>query len=162
MAVLPGDVKVFKSTNGLGGAITNDEVVSSVLHNVFDIVNKDESEVGSIEYRCIYLKNTNATSTFRAVQVFLKTQTQSPTTSLAFGLGTAAVGGIEQSVADETSAPIGVTFVESIGEVNALVIGDIPAGSHKAIWLRRTVQANTTSASNDNAILTFDGATIND
>lgn len=162
MAVLPGDIKIFKSTNGLGGAITNDEIASSVLHNVFDIVNKDESQTGDIEYRCIYVKNTNSSSTFRGVQAYLASQTASQTTSIAFGLGSAAVGGTEQSITDESTAPIGISFNESVGAINSELIGDIPAGSYKAIWLRRTVQANTTSASNDSATITFDGATIND
>lgn len=162
MAVIPGDIKFFESNNGLGGAITNNEIASSVLHNIFDGVSKEESQSGSVEYRCFYVKNTNGSSTFRGVLAYLLAQTTSPTTSLAFGLGTSAVGGTEQLLSDESISPIGVSFVESIGETNGLLIGDIPAGSHKAIWLRRTVQAGTTSASNDTASMRFDGSTIND
>jgi hypothetical protein len=162
MAVIPEDIKFFESNSGLGGAITNNEIVSSVIDNLFDAVNKSEAQNGSVEYRCFYVKNTNNSSTFRGVQVYLLSQTTSPTTSLAFGLGTSAVGGTEQFISGEVSAPVGVSFVESISESNALLIGDIPAGSHKAIWLRRTVQAGTSSSSNDTASIRFDGATIND
>lgn len=161
MAVTQADIKFFQSTNGLGGAITATQIISGNLHNVFDIVNKDESRDGDTEYRCIYVRNTNVLDVFAAVEVYLSTQTASPTTSLAFGLGTAAVGGTEQSIVDESTAPVGVTFTDAIGVANSQLIGDIGANSYKAIWLRRTVQAATSAASTDSATLVVDGSTVN-
>lgn len=160
MAVTQADIKFFKSTNGLGGAITATQIVSGNLHDIFDIVDKDESRDGDTEYRCIYVKNTNVLDIFAAVEVYLSTQTASPTTSLAFGLGTAAVGGTEQSVVDESTAPVGVTFTDAIGVANSQLIGDIGANSYKAIWLRRIVQAATSAASTDTATLVVDGSTV--
>lgn len=160
MAVTANQIKFFTSTNGLGGAITLTEIVSGNLHNVFDIVNKEESRDGDVEYRCIYVKNTNLVDSFEDVSAFLSAQTASPSTSMAFGLGTAAVGGTEQSIVDESTAPIGVTFTESIGAAYAKNIGSIPAGQIKAIWLRRTVQAGTSSASSDVSTLSVDGSTV--
>ena len=159
MAVTSSDIKYFLSTNGLGGNITATQIVSGDLHNVFDIVSKDESRDGDVEYRCIYVKNTNAIDTFKEVTTYLTSQTPSVTTSLAFGLGTAAVGGIEQTVIDESTAPIGVSFTESLGSGNAQSIGDIAPNLHKAIWLRRTIQSGTSAASTDTATITVDGST---
>ena len=160
MAVTANQIKFFKSTNGLGGVITLTEIVSGNLHNVFDIVNKDESRDGAIEYRCIYVKNTNNTDTLQDVSAYLSAQTASPTTSMAFGLGTAAVGGTEQSIANETTAPIGVNFTETVGVGGAKNIGNLTANSYKAVWLRRNVQSGTSSASTDEATLTVDGSTV--
>lgn len=161
MAVVASDIKFFLSTNGLGGAITNTQIVSGDLHNIFDIVGKDESRDGDIEYRCIYVKNSNVTDTFSDVVAYLTSQTPSPTTSIAFGLGTSTVGATEQSVVDEGTAPIGVTFTSAIGSANAQSIGSIPPNSTKAIWLRRTVNSGTSAASTDSATLTIDGSTTN-
>jgi hypothetical protein len=67
--------------------------------------------------------------------------TPSGDTSAEIGLGSSAVNGTEQTVANESTAPGSVTFSTAAGEGNALTIGDIPAGQHKAIWVKRIVSA---------------------
>ena len=70
-----------------------------------------------------------------------------------------AVGtGNEQTVADEQTAPSGVSFSAPSNFAGGLSIGDIPAGSHKAVWARRTVTAGA-AAVNDTATLRVQGDT---
>ena len=55
-------------------------------------------------------------------------------------------------------APAGVTFSAPATKAAGLVIGDIPAGSAKAIWFRRTA-ANSAAIDNDGVTLNIAGDT---
>ena len=77
-------------------------------------------------------------------------------TQLAIGVGSAAVNGTEQTIANETTAPTSVTFTEPASAAAGLALGDIPAGQHRAIWLRRTVTAGSGSSANDTWQLGYD------
>lgn len=118
-----------------------------------------ESSSGDTEYRCIYVKNTNGSLTLQSAKVWIATNTPSTSTSVEIGLGTSAVGGTEQTVANENTAPSGVTFGTAAGEGNALTIGDIASGSHKAIWIKRIVSASAGAYNDDNYVLSYAGDT---
>ena len=60
---------------------------------------------------------------------------------------------------DESTAPVGETFSTPTTEGGALSIGNIPAGQHQAIWIRRTVTAAASAANGLNATLTVKGDT---
>ena len=51
------------------------------------------------------------------------------------------MNGTEQTVADESTAPSGVSFSQPTTFAGGLSIGDIPTGQHKAVWVRRVVNA---------------------
>lgn len=157
MTILATQIKLFRSTSGLGGAISGTEIVSNTLHNLFDIVSSVESRDGDVEYRCFYVRNTNTSFTLQNATIQILTDTPSAGTAMAIGLDTAAVGNSAQSVADEGTAPIGVTFATTVGTI--LNIGDIPPNSSKAVWVRRTVLANTAAAADDAATIRVIGET---
>jgi hypothetical protein len=114
--------------------------------NLFDQVESAEAAAGRVEYRCIYIHNANGTLTMQNSKIWIEANTPSPGTQIDVGVGAAAVGGTETAVANETTAPSGVTFASAPNEGAALALGDIPAGSHRGVWLRRTVVAGTAAA----------------
>ena len=143
----------------LGGAISTTQIVDATVANLFDNVSSAESAAGDTEYRCFYVKNTHATLTLQAAKVYIQTNTPSAETSAEIGLGTSAVNGTEQTVANESTAPSGVTFSTAAGSGNALSIGNIPAGQHKAIWLKRIVNAAAAAYNSDSVIIRVEGDT---
>jgi len=143
----------------LGGAISTTQITSAALHNLFDIVSGDEAAAGDIEYRCLYVKNAHATLTLQNAKVWVQTETPSGSSDEEIGLGTSAVNGVEQTVADESTAPSGVTFGQANGEGAALSIGNIPAGQHKAIWVKRTISASAPAVDSDASVLRVKGET---
>ena len=167
MATLTQDLK-FKISGGLsntdsdlslGGAISSTEFVTATLHNLFDIVNSSETTNGDVEYRCIYTHNTHATLTLLSSIFYADSATLTNDTSFAFGLGTSAINGVEQTIANESTAPAGVTFTTGFGVGNAVSIGDLPAGQHKATWLRRTIEASASALDLDSVTIKLDGDT---
>lgn len=130
----------------LGGVISSEEVVDAVLHNLFDVVSGDESAAGDTEYRCIYVLNNHATLAMLNTKLWIQSASASADSTEAVGLGSSAVSATEQTVADEDTAPTGVTFSTAANEAAALTIGDIPAGGHKAIWIRRVISEGASAA----------------
>ncbi|MBX9727047.1 MAG: hypothetical protein K2X09_07265, partial [Rickettsiales bacterium] len=143
----------------LGGAISTTQIVDATVANLFDNVSSAESAAGDTEYRCFYVKNTHATLTLQAAKVYIQTNTPSADTSAEIGLGTSAVNGTEQTVANESTVPSAVTFSSAAGSGNALSIGNIPAGQHKAIWLKRIVNAAAAAYNSDSVIIRVEGDT---
>lgn len=123
----------------LGGAKSS--VVDS--GSLFDTVAGAESAAGDVEYRCIYVHNAHATLPMLGAKVWLDAN---PSGQISIGLGAAAIGAAETAVANESTAPAGVTFAAAASEGAALAIGDIPAGQGKSVWLRRIVAAGAAAA----------------
>ena len=139
MAVTPSDLGIFTTSSNLGGAITGTDASGSV---VFDPFTGDETSAGITENACIYVKNSSG-QTAIASKVYVNSETSHAGVNATIGLGTSAVNGTEQTIGSKTSSPSSVTFSEANGAGNALSIGDIPAGQHKAVWIRFAVGAGT-------------------
>lgn len=114
----------------------------------FDDVTSAESTAGDIEYRCFYVHNAHATLTLQNARIFMASNTPDADTTIEIGLGTSAINGTEQTVANESTAPAGVAFSAPVDYASGLALGDIPAGQSKAFWVRRTINVNA-GASND-------------
>ena len=142
---LSGGAANSNANASLGGAISSTAVPSAL----FDNVSSADATAGLVEYRCIYVRNNHGSlSMLDPCRLFVQANTPSATTTLAIGLGTSAQGGTEQTIANEGTAPIGVSFSEPADFANGVSLGTIPAGGHRAVWLRRTITAGT-SAVND-------------
>lgn len=107
-------------------------------NSLFDDVTGAEEQAGDIEYRCVYIRNSGDVSALSTV-VWLSANTVDADTTIDIGLGSSAVDATEQTVASESAAPTSVSFSAPSSEGAGLSIGTLAAGSHKALWLRRTV-----------------------
>jgi hypothetical protein len=148
------------SGNASLGGIKSANAMSAAVDGLFDAVSAAEALAGKVEYRCVYLHNANATLDMTAAVVYVAANTPLAGTTLDIGVGTAAVGGTEQTVADETTAPAGVAFSAPGTAGTGLALGNIPAGQHKAVWLRRTTTAGSGASANDTWQLGYQCETV--
>lgn len=142
------------------GGVKSANAMSATVDQLFDATSAAEALAGDVEYRCVYLHNANVTDTMTNALVFVSANTPLTSTTLDIGVGTAAVNGTEQTVVDETVAPVGVTFSAPTTAGAGLALGTIAAGQHKAIWLRRTVTAASASSANDTWSLGYQCETV--
>lgn len=164
MPIVAADIKIYLSGGAgntdpnasLGGVISTTELVDNNLHNLFDVVGSAEAAAGDTEYRCIYVKNTHGTLAWQNVVAWLSTQS---TAALAFALAGEGLNVAAETVADESTAPIGETFSSPTTEGGGVSLGNIPAGQFYGIWVRRTVSAAQSALSNDTAVLSLKGDT---
>lgn len=166
MAITAADI-VFRLSGGagnssgdasLGGAISSN-VVSASLHQFFDRVSGADAAAGDIEYRCLYIRNSHATLTLYAATVWISSNTPSTDTAMAIGLGTASIAAEEQTIANENTAPSGVSFSAPASFAAGLLIGDLAPSEYKAVWLRRTVTAGAAAYNTDGATVAVQGDT---
>ena len=148
MTILADDMKYYESDSpdSLGAGISID-LVSSAINQLFYLVDDAEAEVGSTKYRCIYVKNESL-DILTAANVYVHGITPSPSTHLELGLGTAGMNLAEQTVPDEDTAPVGVSFITATQEGN-LPIGDMSPSDFHAIWIKRVVSQNAVGTSNE-------------
>lgn len=149
---LSGGAANASANASLGGA----KSTTAAPTNLFDDVSSAESAAGDIEYRCIYVHNNNATLVLQNAVVWIDANTTG--NRIALAVGSSAINGTEQTIANEGTAPTGVTFSQPANKGAGLALGNIPAGQHRAVWIRRTVGA-ATPASNDTYTLRVEGDT---
>lgn len=174
MPILSGQIKLFKSSNGvgLGGPISPTEIQSGALNNIFDDVSSSEALDGDVEYRCVYVKNENGSIPLKNGIAYIFAQTSSPDTNIEIGLGVAGPNNDEPPIPDESTAPVGVLFESDIGPENGIIFVyqpphpnagdpcDIDAnGGYYPIWIKRVVNAAAGATSSDVSTLAIRGET---
>jgi hypothetical protein len=149
MPIVTADLEFRKTTSNLGAAITANVTDGS---DIFDTFDGDETTAGVTEYACIYFYNDSGLLASNT-RVHISSETAHAGVNFTVGLGTSAINATEQTIADKNTAPNTVTFIEASNLASAINLGDIPAGQHKAIWVRGVVDAGTL-ANNDYTIAT--------
>lgn len=139
---LSGGAANSNANASIGGAKSS-TVVPAAL---FDDVTSAESAAGDTEYRCIYVHNANGALTMQNAVLWITANTTA--NRIAVGVGSSAINDTEQTVADENTAPTGVTFSQPTTKGAAIALGNIPPGQHRAVWMRRAITA-ASAASND-------------
>jgi hypothetical protein len=157
MSIDATDLRYYESldADSLGGDISATPV-SSALNFFYDAVEDTEAKVGSVAYRCLYVKNESL-DILAAANVYIHGITPSPSTHVELGIGTSGMNLAEQSITAEEIAPIGVVFTTPT-EGGPLPIGsDMNPDDYHAVWMKRVVQAEAVGTSNDNVVLGFSG-----
>jgi hypothetical protein len=139
MPIITADLEFRKTASNLGGAITATVTAGA---DIFDTFTGDETTAGVTEYACIYFYNDSALLATNT-RVHLDSETAHTGVNFTVGLGTSAINGTEQTIADKNTAPNTVTFIEAADLASAISLGNIPAGQHKAIWIRGVVASGT-------------------
>lgn len=142
----------------LGGAKSS-TAVGTGIHNLFDQVSSAETSAGDTEYRCVYIHNGHATLDWQTPVVWISSNTPSTGTTVEIALGSSILNGTEQTVVNESTAPTGVTFSAPSTKGTGIALGTIPAGQHRAVWIKRIVNAGAAAYNDDQATINFEGDT---
>jgi len=160
-----GDADPSASATALGKYLSTTEIASGALHNLHDVITGTENAASNaasdVEYKCFFLANTNVTDSMTTIVVWINSEVAGGAIT-AIGVDTTAASALTSAsaqaitVADESTAPIGVTFTSPTTEGTGLVLGALAPSQCRAVWVRRTAQ-NTGSVANDGATLRFSG-----
>ena len=88
------DLKVYRSTSDLGGAITGTEVQPATPNNLFTNIPRSDYVAGTTYYKCVYLKNTHTAESMDNFKIWISGGTPSPNTKLSFAFDPLAVTSI--------------------------------------------------------------------
>lgn len=158
-----GNSNTSTPSASLGKYISTTAWAGGALNDLFDDVTGAENAASTVDYRCVFIHNSNAANALQNAAVWLSAEVAGGT-SIAIGVDTTAASAIGSAsaqaltIASETTAPAGVTFSSPTTFGTGVSIGSIPAGSCRAIWIRRTA-SNSAALSNDGVTLSVQGDT---
>jgi hypothetical protein len=132
----------------IGGAKSS-TAASTALNGLFPLITSAQAAAGVTLYRCLYMHNANASSLMVGARIWLSANTPNTSTIIDIGIGASGVNGTETATANETTAPAGVSFSAPATSAAGLALGDIPAGQHRAFWVRLTVTAGAAFSASD-------------
>ena len=151
------------ASSSLGKYISTTTVPDATLNALYDDVSGAENAASAVDYRCIFVHNSNGFNALENAVVYLSAEV-SGGASIAVGADTTAASAIGAAaaqalqVASETTAPAGVTFSAPTTAGAGVSLGTIPSGQCKAFWVRRTA-SNSAALSGDGVTLTVSGDT---
>ncbi len=167
MAIVSADLLFFLSGGtsntdpdlSLGGVISTTQVTDASDNNVFDDVTGDEASSGDTEYRGLYLKNNHGTITLQNSKLWFSSNTTSADDTLNMALAGEGLNTTMETIADESTAPVGETFSAPASKAAGLSVGDVPAGQFYGFWLQRVVNASATAVNGNSATIQLEGDT---
>ena len=159
-----GNSNAGTAAGSLGGYISTTQITDASLDNLFDDITGSENAAGQVDYRCFFVHNSNGSLTYQNAVCWIDSQVAGGA-DVAIGVdptGATAIGNSgaqAATIANSTTAPAGVTFSTTATSKGAgLALGNIPAGSCRAVWLKRTAN-NSAAQSNDGATIGVSGDT---
>lgn len=151
------------AATSLGDQISTTAWAGGSPNDLFDDISGAENAASTVDYRCIFVHNSNASNALENAVVYLSAETAGGG-GIAVGADTTAASAIAAAapqavtVASETTAPAGVTFSSPTTVGAGVALGNIPAGQCKAFWVRRTA-ANSAALSSDGVTIAVAGDT---
>lgn len=150
-----GDSTAATASGSLGKYAGNSSSAWSggSLNDLFDNVSGAENAASTVDYRGLALLNNNASNSALSGSLYIASEVAGGT-SIAIGADTTAAsakGGASAqllTIANENTAPAGVSFSSPTTDGAGISLGDIPVANVKGVWIRRTA-ANTSALSAD-------------
>ncbi len=144
-------------TSSFGGHVATTKPVDATLNNLFDNITGDQNAASQVDYRCLFVVNTNTSNTWLTPVAWISAEI-SGGANAAIGvdpLGASLSGAAPAqavTIATATTAPSGVTFSSPTVKASGISLGSLAPGSGVAIWIKRAAQ--------NSVALDLDGVTI--
>lgn len=159
-----GNSTAGTAAGSLGKYISTTAWAGGAANDLFDDITGAENAASTVDYRCIFVHNSNLANDLQNAVVYLSAETAGGASIAvasdniaASAPGATAAQAAE--IANETTAPTGTSaFSSPTTAGTGVALGNIPAGQVKAFWVRRTA-ANTAALSNDGVTIAVTGDT---
>ena len=159
-----GNTTSGTAATSLGDQISTTTIADATLNALFDDISGAENAASTVDYRCIFIHNNNASNALQNAVIWLSAEVANGA-SIAIAidnLSASAIGaGVAQAavIGAETTTPSGVgAFSSPTTFGTGLSLGTIAAGSCRAVWFRRTA-ANNAALNNDGVTWSVQGDT---
>lgn len=163
VAAAAGNTTASSAAASLGDQVSTTAWAGGSANDLFDDVTGAENAASDVEYRCIFVHNTNGANVLENAVVYLSAETAGGA-SIAVGADPTAASAVASgsaqavAIANEDTAPAGVTFSSPTTAGAGVALGNIGVGQVKAFWIRRTA-SNSSALSNDGVTIAVTGDT---
>ena len=159
-----GNSTTSAAATSLGKYVSTTAWAGGALNDLFDDISGAENAASTVDYRCIFVHNTNSANTLQNAVVYISAEVAGGA-SIAIAtdnIAASAVGATSAQAAEitnETTAPSGVSAFSSPTTIGTgLSLGNINTGQVKAFWIRRTA-SNSAALSSDGVTIAVTGDT---
>jgi uncharacterized protein YbbC (DUF1343 family) len=110
-----GNTTAGTANGSLGKYISTTAWAGGAANDLFDDISGAENAASTVDYRCIFIYNSNAANAYQNAVMYLSAEVAGGA-SIAIGVDTTAASALGSAtaqaltVANETTAPAGVTF----------------------------------------------------
>lgn len=161
---LSGGASNSDPTLSIGGAVSSVQLSSTALHNLFDRVTGDEAETGVTRYRLLYFKNMDADSDglMEPVTLYFSGLPINGDTIKA-GLSAQGKNAAATAIADENTAPAGVSFTAPVSKASSTIILPSPPylqNEYIGVWFQHIVPAGQSASSGNTCSWVMVGDTV--
>ena len=164
VAAAAGNTTASSAAASLGDQISTTAWAGGSVNDLFDNISGAENAASTVDYRCIFVHNSNASNILENAVVYLSAEVAGGA-SIAVAVDSIAASAIGSGSAQaavigtETTTPTGVGAFSSPTTIGTgLALGNIGIGQCRAIWIRRTA-ANTSALSGDGVTIAVTGDT---
>lgn len=155
MAIVAGDLRLYLTGGAgnanpalsLGGVISTTAFTDATLANLFDNVSPADALAGCTHYRALSFKNASAEIAYGAV-VYISQETTSADTTVEIAYDSTGT----QSIVDEDTAPVGLSFSTPLSLGAGIALGDVAAAGVRRLWFKRIVSPAAAQASDSGKI----------
>jgi|SRR6516165_6569153 hypothetical protein len=160
-----GNQNAQPTPNGsLGKYVSTTDIVDATLDNLFDDVTGDENAASTVDFRCLFIYNANATLTLLTPVVWQSADVAGGA-NVAIAIDNLAASAVAAAaaqaaqIASDTTPPTGVgAFSTPTTKAAGLAINNLPNGQVRGIWVQRTA-TNSAALNNDGCTLRVEGDT---
>jgi len=161
-----GNSTASSAAASLGTWVSTTQWAGGAANDLFDDITGAENAASTVDYRCIFVHNSNTSNVLANAVVYLSAETAGGA-SIAVAADTTAASALAAGTAQaltattETAPGGGVTGLSYSSPTTAATgvsLGSIGIGQVKAFWVKRTA-ANTAALSNDGVTIAVSGDT---
>lgn len=159
-----GNSTTSTANSSLGTYVSTTPWLGGTANDLFDDISGAENSASTVDYRCIFVYNSNSANTLQNAVVYISAEVAGGA-SIALAADTTAASVLASSsaqagsIATETATPTTVgTFSSPTTAATGISLGSISSGQVKAFWVRRSA-ANTAALSNDGVTIAVSGDT---
>jgi hypothetical protein len=159
-----GNTTASSAAASLGDQISTSAWAGGALNDLFDNISGAENAASTVDYRCVFVHNSNAANTLENPTVYLSAETAggASITIAIDNIAASAIGSASAQAAaigTETTAPTGVgAFSAPTTSGTGLALSNLATGNCRAVWVKRTA-ANTAALTGDGVTLACTGDT---
>jgi hypothetical protein len=146
----------------IGGAMSSVALSASALNNLFDDVTGDEAATGANEYRLLYFQNIDSDQLGLDNPILWITTQPPGDDDLAIGIAAAGKNAVEAAIANDYTAPAGVTFSAPATKGAGIALPGAPyvQNDYVGVWFRRHVPAGARVMLDDECAWAVEGDTV--
>jgi hypothetical protein len=147
----------------LGGYVSTTQWHGGVLDDLFSDITGAENFSGQVDYRCVFLLNSNGTDTLTSPVLWFSGSVAGGALKF-FGVDPTAPSPVGSSspqavtIANSTTPPSGVVFHNPTSYATGIGLSNLPPNYVVAIWFQREA-INSAAINNDGFTLSVQGNT---